>query len=152
MNKVSVLLVVSFFLLNACQNGGRAVESNENEQVVVPSVDSYEVISEENGTYEDYSDDRYNELLGTQPFALFFHASWCPTCAIVEQDILNNIEDLQAGVSILKVDFDNSAVLKKEYGVTSQSLVVVIDAEGNKKDVLVAPSFDTIRQSFASLL
>lgn len=102
--------------------------------------------------YENYSEARYNELLGKKPFAIFFHAPWCGTCGIVEKDILANISTLPAGAVILKADYDTEKALEAKYGVTSQSLIVVIGADGQAKETLVAPDADEIAASFAKLL
>lgn len=102
--------------------------------------------------YENYSEARYNELLGKKPFAVFFHAPWCGTCGIVEKDILANISTLPAGAVILKADYDTEKALEAKYGVTSQSLIVVIGADGQAKETLVAPDADALAASFAKLL
>jgi thiol-disulfide isomerase/thioredoxin len=59
---------------------------------------------------------------------LFFHASWCPTCKAAEADILS--KKITDGLSILKIDYDNSTELKQKYGVTSQSTFVKVDKDG----------------------
>lgn len=106
----------------------------------------------EAAVYENYSEALYNELLGKKPFALFFHAPWCGTCGIVEKDILSNISDFPVGAVILKVDYDTEKALEAKYGVTSQSLIVVIGADGQAKETLVAPEADELAAAFEKLL
>ncbi len=63
---------------------------------------------------------------------LFFAASWCPTCQAVDKDINANIENLPEGLTIVKVDYDDSDDLKQKYGVTIQHTFVQVDAAGNE--------------------
>lgn len=122
------------------------VEKGVSSEVSVPADNP------EDAVYENYSEARYDELLGKKPFAVFFHAPWCGTCLGMEKEILANISDLPAGVIILKADYDTEKALEAKYGVTSQSLIVVIDADGQAKETLVAPDVDEIAESFAKLL
>ncbi|MBT4916808.1 hypothetical protein HON58_00025 [Candidatus Peregrinibacteria bacterium] len=44
------------------------------------------------------------------------------------------------GTKILKVNYDTETELKATYGITTQSIVVIVDAEGNAAETLAAPS------------
>lgn len=61
---------------------------------------------------------------------LFFRASWCPTCRALDADIKANLSQIPKDVLILDVDYDKSAELKKQYGVTYQHTLVQVDADG----------------------
>lgn len=61
---------------------------------------------------------------------LFFRASWCPTCRALDADIKANLSQIPKNVLILDVDYDQSAELKKQYGVTYQHTLVQVDADG----------------------
>lgn len=61
---------------------------------------------------------------------LFFHASWCPTCRNLDKDIKAHLQDIPGDLTILDVDYDKSAELKKKYGVTYQHTFVEVDANG----------------------
>lgn len=63
---------------------------------------------------------------------LFFRASWCPTCRALDSDIKANLSMIPKDVLILDVDYDKSAELKKQYGVTYQHTLVQVDAEGKQ--------------------
>jgi len=67
----------------------------------------------------------------TQPVVLFFYASWCPSCRVGKSDIESNFDKLN-GITILLVDYDKSADLKRKYGVTYQDTFVQIDSNGKK--------------------
>jgi len=71
----------------------------------------------------------YNESLLGQNDAtvLFFHAAWCPSCRSAEANInATGVDDFL----LLKVDFDDSANLRKQYRVTTQHTFVQVDNEG----------------------
>ncbi len=80
------------------------------------------------GTYEDYSSEK---LASNENVVLFFKASWCPSCKAIDSDIVSHLESIPNDLTILKVDYDNSAELKKKYGVTSQHTFVQVDKDGN---------------------
>lgn len=88
--------------------------------------------TQSNAQYQGYSESAYNNLLGKKPFALFFHASWCPTCRAEEKLIQENLSSFPKGFTILKADYDKETALKKKYGITMQSIVVVFDKTGKE--------------------
>lgn len=65
------------------------------------------------------------------PTLLFFAADWCPTCRVALKDIDANGARLN-GITVVVVDYDNAADLKRRYGVTTQHTFVQIDARGNR--------------------
>jgi thiol-disulfide isomerase/thioredoxin len=72
------------------------------------------------------------QVLAAQgPTLLFFAADWCPTCQVALKDIDANGARLN-GITVVVVDYDNAADLKKRYGVTTQHTFVQIDAQGNR--------------------
>lgn len=59
---------------------------------------------------------------------LFFNASWCPTCQATVKSL--DSAGVPAGLTVVSVDFDNSAELRKKYGVTVQHTFVQVDLDG----------------------
>lgn len=78
------------------------------------------------GAYTEYYDGAIEETAGTK--VLFFHASWCPKCRALEEDILAS--DIPDNFTVFKVDFDNSNELRQRYGVTLQTTIVYVDDDG----------------------
>ena len=145
-----ILLLAATLLLSACQS-----TAQNPRQPVQPETNTPITAKQNSGieaSYRDFSQTDYESLLGKQPFAIFFHATWCPTCKIVEDDILENINAFPEGVVILKADYDTETALKKKYNVFSQSVIVMIDSNGSASETLIAPSFSTLKNSFISLL
>ena len=108
--------------------------------------------SEQLALYTDFTQERYSELLGKKPFAIFFHASWCPDCVHLEKQIKANIEKLPKETVILKANYDTESKLKREYGITVQSTVVVIDKNGKAMPTLFGPSFDNLKTAISQSL
>ncbi len=82
------------------------------------------------GSYEAYSPEKLS-WADQGKVVLFFKASWCPTCKALDGDIKSHLASIPEGIYILEVDYDNSAELKKKYGVTTQHTLVQVDAKGN---------------------
>lgn len=82
------------------------------------------------GAYEVYSADKLAKA-NDGTVVLFFRASWCPTCKAADADIRAHLGVIPANVTILDVDYDTHADLKKKYGVTYQHTFVQVDAQGN---------------------
>jgi thioredoxin 1 len=83
------------------------------------------------GSYEAYAASKL-AMADTGKVVLFFRASWCPTCKALDADIKKNAMSIPKGVTILDVDYDTSADLKKKYGVTYQHTLVQVDSKGTQ--------------------
>ncbi len=83
------------------------------------------------GSYESYEISKVAMASATHDVVLFFRAGWCPTCVALDKDIRAHLKDIPESLTILDVNYDNSAVLKKKYGVTYQHTFVQVDAQGN---------------------
>lgn len=79
--------------------------------------------------YQTYTRAAYDAARGTQR-VLFFHATWCPNCKAANADIVKNLAQLPASVTIFKVDYDKEVALKKQYGITYQHTFVLVDGQG----------------------
>lgn len=99
------------------------------------------------GAYVDYSEEALAAADGTR--VLFFHAPWCPQCRALEEDILATM--VPDGVTILKVDYDSNQGLRQEYGVTLQTTLVALDAQGGAAATFVAYDDPTLVSSLAGL-
>lgn len=119
----------------------------EAEDTDTPEVEEAPVADEApaaNRQYVAHTDELYQSLLGSESMALFFHAPWCPTCRIMDAQILENWDDFPAGTNILKVDFDTAKDLRAKYNVASQSIIVMLDADGNVTETVAFPSTDQL--------
>jgi len=83
------------------------------------------------GSYEAYSPEKIALASADHDVVLFFHASWCPTCKAVNDDINAHLSNIPDSLTLLKTDYDTETALKKKYGVTYQHTFVQVDAKGN---------------------
>lgn len=126
-------------------------DMEEEDSMVEVEVEASRPVLED-AQYLSYSSSTYNELNGSEPFALFFHAEWCPTCKALEADIDSSLSGFAPGVKIVEANFDTETELRKTYGVNVQSTVVIIDANGNKVKTLAAPSAAEVEAELSALL
>ncbi len=165
------LLIISAFCVLGLMLAGCQTENKEDEQTPVKESEqaqqnttvSINVTGEEdlaegsemsdsaNGTvdendnspqYKAYSGSEYTALKGSKPFVLFFHADWCPICRQMEKTYTERLDEFPEGTIILKTDYDTEDELKSEYGVTTQSTVIVFDAEGERIYAAQDPRLD----------
>jgi len=83
------------------------------------------------GTYQMYSPEKIMTAAQTGNVVLFFKANWCPSCRSLDADIKSNLSSIPSNLTLLEVDYDKSADLKKKYGVTTQHTIVQVDKDGN---------------------
>lgn len=81
------------------------------------------------GSYVVYSERAFEQDPATNRKVLFFHANWCPQCRAIEKDIIE--QGVPAGMTIFKVDYDSAGSLKSKYGVTLQTTIVEVAANGD---------------------
>lgn len=82
--------------------------------------------------YITYDATKVSEALKAgQKVVLFFHATWCPSCKALDKAIMG--DTVPADTLIVKVDYDTSEALKKEYRVASQHTTVMLSADGSEK-------------------
>lgn len=106
----------------------------------------------EKAAYIKYTKDLYTAALGKKPLVLFFHASWCPTCKIIEKDLNRELASFPEGTLILETDYDTETLLKQTYGITSQSILVILDAQGSVVKKLMAPENEQIKSAIQASL
>jgi thioredoxin 1 len=61
-----------------------------------------------------------------QPFAVVFHADWCPTCRAQAPALKELTQQPEfKGVTLFVANFDTEKVLERSLGVTQQSTIIV---------------------------
>ncbi|PIR55115.1 hypothetical protein COU74_02960 [Candidatus Peregrinibacteria bacterium CG10_big_fil_rev_8_21_14_0_10_36_19] len=141
---------------NSDQKAPVATTNKIEEKTVAVENNSTAEINEEKPQYISFTQEKYQELLGEKPFAIFFHAGWCPSCVDadkkIKQDLANSTPRFPKGTIILKADYDTETELKKTYGIVMQSTHVIIDKEGNVTAKLAEPSIDEYAQKITASL
>jgi thiol-disulfide isomerase/thioredoxin len=90
---------------------------------VAPAAGSFITFADYEGSKDTYAG---NDVV------LFFNASWCSTCKEARENLEADPSAIPAGLTIVKVDFDDSDELRQKYGVTVQHTFVQIDSDGNE--------------------
>lgn len=111
---------------------------NSENSMEKPDVTDTESMVQDSGSqqrsesrYIVYSPETAHTLIDKKR-VLFFHATWCPTCKIADQQFSSKSDMIPEGVVVLKTDYDTNSDLKKKYGITYQHTFVQIDSEGNE--------------------
>jgi thiol-disulfide isomerase/thioredoxin len=120
-------IVVSFGIVLAGNVLAPTSEVSSVESEETPVSESIERDPANTGDYLDYTPALFEETEGRK--VLFFHASWCPVCRALENDILSR--GVPADLTIFKVDYDEATDLVQKYEVRLQSTVVYVDDDGN---------------------
>ena len=171
------LALITLFTLAACNAGPEATppeeteeapgeemteeENNEEPTTEEEVTDEVETVKEVEAPaetlpepqYKEYSESAYNEALeNSRPFAIFFHASWCPTCVGMEKDYKENLSSFPKGTQILVADYDTETDLKAKYGILMQSTVAIIHSDGTHLETLVVPNSKELKTKLNELL
>lgn len=113
------------------ESSGAAESTTPTE--AAPAAEPTETASSAAGAsaFEPYTPEAVASAADTDAVVLFFHATWCPTCKQLADDIRANIDQVPTDVRILLVDYDTATDLKQKYGVTLQHTLVQVDSAGN---------------------
>lgn len=96
---------------------------SESAEPAAAASGAYVTLAEYEGSKDRYAD---------SDVVLFFNADWCSTCKEARENLTGDPAAIPAGLTIVKVDYDDSDALKQRYGVTVQHTFVQVDADGNE--------------------
>lgn len=120
---VGIAVVISS---NNRTNDSTSINSNTNSL----NNNSTDVVVE-NSRYIEYSAVKFDNN-SDKKRVYFFHASWCPTCKIVNKEFSENSAGIPKDVILFKTDYDTENELKKKFGITYQHTFVLVDENGNE--------------------
>lgn len=83
------------------------------------------------GRYVEYSKEAFDKAVNNKR-VYFFHAKWCPTCKIANEEFIQNMDKIPNDVILFKADYDTEKELKTQYGITYQHTFVFVDSEGKE--------------------
>lgn len=84
------------------------------------------------GQYIEYDNEAQLAEFADRDVWLNFHLETCPFCRALDENINANLDQIPAGVVILKVDYDKNQNLRVRYGINRQTVIVRIDSDGNE--------------------
>ena len=148
---VALILVVAGTLtgvayLRNSQEATRQNEASAAQRGSLPDTNAQTPKTDAPGRYVTYSEAAFDTAQGRP--VLFFHASWCPQCRMIEADIKKSA--IPSEVTIFKVNYDSSQALRQEYDVTLQTTFVEVDHDGRLLAKYVAynePTFDSLKEN-----
>jgi thiol-disulfide isomerase/thioredoxin len=124
---ILALAVVAFGVVFVSNILAPTTKSTSDSADPAPAADPAVRDPANTGAYLDYTPEVFAETAGQK--VLFFHASWCPVCRALEDDIV--VRGVPADMTIFKVDYDEATDLIQKYEVRLQSTVVYVDDDGN---------------------
>lgn len=132
----TIAIALAAFTLAGCASGAEMPATtapvSESPMTDEPMTDlptaetTEEPAADAPGAYVDYTDEVIATTAGQK--VLFFHASWCPQCRALDEEL--RTQGVPDGLTVIKVDYDSMTELRQRYGVTLQTTVVYIDDEG----------------------
>jgi len=114
------------------EEGDEEYETEEHTQEEREAAEQEEAESGEETAQEsyflDFDQEKYEAALAEgKTVFLDFHASWCPTCKANEPIIREVLDErMDENLAAFKVDYDNSEALQKQFGIRSQSTLILI--------------------------
>ncbi len=125
------------------------MEKNDSEEAMKKDGDETmdktedEAMMKKTVTYVELADfDANKDTYDNQTKVYFFHASWCPICKSIDEDITSDPTQIPSNTTLIKADFDTSTELRQKYGVTTQYTFVKVDNDGNEISQWSATSLD----------
>ena len=132
--KLKHMIVAAMLLIAAAAFGRGSMSSEEapaeGAMMMADAVPEGAMMSS-GGKVQFTSLEDARKLAAAGPTVLYFHADWCPQCRVEMQEIDSRLNEL-GGISVVVVDYDRNAELKKMYGVTYQHTYVQIDGQGRE--------------------
>jgi thiol-disulfide isomerase/thioredoxin len=99
------------------------MEKTVGEDAMMEKTESYVTLADYESDENSYKD---------QKKVYFFHASWCPICKSIDEDITSDPSQIPSDTTFIKTDFDTATELRQKYGVTTQYTFVQVDNDGNE--------------------
>jgi len=104
----------------------------EDEEMTESSEEvSQDGIMKDDVRYVQYTPEKF-EQSKSKKRVYFFHAAWCPTCKIANEEFNSNSASIPENIILFKTDYDTESELKQKFGITYQHTFVQVDEEGNE--------------------
>lgn len=94
--------------------------------------------------------DNYQEKVTNAgvPALLDFGAEWCPHCKRIEPTVEKIAEEYAGKLVVGSIDTDNDPSLAAQFGIEYLPTFVILDAEGNVKNKVIAPANKAAIEAF----
>lgn len=77
---------------------------------------------------------------------IYFWAVWCPTCKVLDKELIERGSELPNDVTVLKTNYDTEKELKKKYHIVQQHTLVQVDKNGDEVKKWIGGNIDVIKE------
>jgi thiol-disulfide isomerase/thioredoxin len=132
-NKFWFLVIILIIGLGVYIYGqSKAGQNSFTPEVMTETASSNDdTIMADSGRYKNYQQNEYESASGKKR-VIFFHAVWCPTCKVANEEFTSQKDRIPEDVILFKTDYDTETELKKKYGITYQHTFVLVDENGDE--------------------
>lgn len=138
-NKILVAILAIFITTIV----GLVFVSNSQKGETVSQTQKSEVLS---ANYVTYTPAAFADAKKDGKTILFFWATWCGTCAFLDDELKKRSSELPADLTILRTNYDTETDLKNKYGVVYQHTLVQVDKDGSEIKKWSGGGVDLIKQ------
>lgn len=85
-----------------------------------------------------------------KPFAVLFHADWCPTCRAQEKTLNSMKGEGGLDLTVFVANYDTEKELKRQFGIRSQSTLVALRGQKITARVIGDTSPEGLRAALKS--
>lgn len=133
---VGAVVIVGAFLIYNFQS------QNRTNNIQINKTLDMEISSQ----YIEYSETNLVKAQEKGRVVLYFWASWCPTCKVLDKELRERGSELPNDVTILKANYDTEKELKKKYQIVQQHTLVQVDKNGNEVTKWIGGNIDVIKE------
>lgn len=128
---VLMVIAVGGVYLNSRNVVTTPTVQNGKVEEVTTAPEMADSVATDSSAYVPYSEAAYTAAADKKR-VIFFHASWCPTCKVANEDFEKNAAKISGDIVVFKTDYDTQKALKEKYGITYQHTFVQVDEQGNE--------------------
>ena len=132
---IALLVIAGFYIFSNNSTGLDYDNSMMTEEEIISGDNmSDESTVMEESRYIEYSPEKFAQA-SNKKRVYFFHASWCPTCKVANEEFSANPNGIPEDIVLFKTDYDTETELKRKFGITYQHTFVFVDENG--KEILI---------------
>src|SRR3989344_1344780 len=129
---IALLVIAGFYIFSNNSTGLDYDNSMMTEEEIISGDNmSDESTVMEESRYVEYSPEKFAQA-SNKKRVYFFHASWCPTCKVANEEFSANPNGIPEDIVLFKTDYDTETELKRKFGITYQHTFVFVDENGKE--------------------
>ena len=139
---VIIVALILYFAFGRSDQGVQDLTQPDRSQTTSESAEP----AAGEGNYFVYSPENLAIAQERGRVVLYFWASWCPTCRVLDRELSERGDELPEGVTLLQVNYDTERELRAQYAITQQHTLVEIDSDGDEVRKWIGGGIETIKQ------